>query len=386
MLTGVYTHKHRQLRNTGSNRVVADLPIVFDYLIENGYKTGYFGKNHSGIENLGDYGIDGFYPAGYGDPYLTGEYRDYLERKGLKRPVYREEWSLAGEGNRVCDLSEAGYINKLSSGYLEGDGENHEAAFIFDMALDYIKKNRERPFCVRVDTWGPHHTFTPPETYDALINEEEIEKYPSFDDYCRDIPPISLNFIEFVRKNNAKSEWRDFRRMVKRAYEHYSFIDAVMGRFIEDLKDLGLYGDTAIILTADHGDALASHGGLADKSGDMQEELMSVPLVIKPISDFRGMKSGELVSNLDIPATLLDICGINIPGHFDGKSLLPLIEGRGGWERGGLMCQHYGHRKVDLKQRCYYEGDLKYIIDENGFAQLYNLKDDPDELINVAAA
>ena len=76
-----------------------------------------------------------------------------------------------------------------------------------------------------------------------------------------------------------------------RAYAHITMVDAAGGLVLDKLDELGLAEDTLVIWTADHGDALASHGGRIDKGSYLTEEVLRVPLAMRhPGSDTRRAK------------------------------------------------------------------------------------------------
>ena len=108
-----------------------------------------------------------------------------------------------------------------------------------------------------------------------------------------------------------------------RAYEQYSYIDAAFGRLIDAVRQAGYGEDTCILFTADHGDAIASHGGMFDKCGDMQEELMDIPMAIYVPGMTGGQCVDSLTSNLDVVPTILDMAGCRSPTEWTGRVSWP---------------------------------------------------------------
>ena len=389
MFTGVYAHKNRKVRNA-SAFTDAGYPLFQDYLRDGGHAVGYFGKNHSGFEDLRERGIEGFYPDGYGNPYRTPEYRAYLDRHGYPNPVYHQEWHLRDMGydEGEYDLTEVDNFNNYSAGYLTTAEPVHESDFITEIAGDWIEKTAKsgKPFAVRVDTWGPHHAYQVPLGYKDTVDPAEIEEYPGFREVQRDTFPFAAEFTEKIRSHNEYKTWDQFRRVTARAYEQYAYIDKAIGRLLDRLRELGVYDDTAVVLTADHGDSLGSHGGMFDKCGDMTEELMSVPLVIKAPSVKSGATCSGLVSNMDIMPTVLELGGCAVPDYVDGRSLVPLLRNPTAAVREDLMSQHYGHFDVHTVQRAVYWKQYKYVAADDGTELLYNLEEDPFELRNLVQA
>lgn len=393
MMTGVYSHKHGKINN--GLHPDAGYPFFTEYLKELGYKMGYFGKNHSGYDDLRVRGFEGFYPPGYGNPYRTKEYQGYLERKGLPHPVFHQEWSIITNPanghlyeNGDYDLTESDNFNTYSAGYLKTPGQAHEADFIVSMAMDWLERRtmENQPFVLRVDFWGPHHSFQTPLESKDLINPAEIEEYPSFRDEMKHRPRFAQEFLKEIRNRNPITSWPEWQMVMKRAYEQYSYIDAAVGRLLDRLEQAGLTGNTIVIYTADHGDSLGSHGGMVDKAGDMMEELMHIPMVIRWPGVTRGTKSEALVSNLDLAPTVLEMAGIVPPEYMDGESMVSLLKGAAtGW-REDFMAQHYGHFNIHAVQRGLYYQNYKYVAVDGEAHELYDLEKDPFELDNLVNA
>ncbi len=397
MLTGVYAHHHGKL----DNGEFADpgLPFYTDYLQQAGYRTGHFGKNHSGFENFAQKGIEGFYPEGYGNPYHMPEYRDYLEKNGYGHPIFQQKWGMTTgfglkEGNAACekryengdyDLTETDNFNMYAAGILKDTGRVHESDFLTSAALEWMEgcAKEGQPFAVRVDMWGPHHAYQVPWEMRDLIDEKEIREYPSFSQPPTGKAGMVQDFQRRIQKENPLCTWEDWQMLMKYAYEQYSYIDSAVGRLLDEMDRRGLSGDTIVIYTADHGDALASHGGLVDKAGDMMEEVMHIPLVIRWPGQEGGRASGEPVSNLDLPPTVLEMAGITVPGHMDGKSLAKLLRGEKDSIREDLMAEHFGHFGIRAGQRVLYYEKWKYIATEGDVHELYDLEEDPFEQRNL---
>ena len=153
-------------------------------------------------------------------------------------------------------------------------------------------------------------------------------------------------------------------------------------------KDVGfpsLDNNTVVVYTSDQGFFLGEHG-LFDKRY-MYEESLRTPLIIKhPAKIKRGIESRQLVQNLDIAPTLLDIAGIKIPESMQGRSLHPLFDKPDDvkwreaiyyqfYETGWGVPQHYGLRTNKYK--------LIHFINEQNSWELYDLEEDPYEMNNI---
>jgi membrane-anchored protein YejM (alkaline phosphatase superfamily) len=103
--------------------------------------------------------------------------------------------------------------------------------------------------------------------------------------------------------------------------------------------------NTLVIWCADHGDALASHGGLWGKSATYIEEVARIPMAIRWPARFKGAKrTDKVISNMDITATILQAAGIKLPGYMHSRSLLDLCRAGDGvdWPE-YTVAEHHGH-------------------------------------------
>lgn len=171
--------------------------------------------------------------------------------------------------------------------------------------------------------------------------------------------------------------------MAARALEHVALVEAALVRVLDALDRLGLADRTLVIFTADHGDAVGSNGGVANKGGLMVEETMRVPLLLRGPGIGGGATCGQLVANIDVTPTILQICGLEAAVELHGESLLALSERPTAAWRKGLMAEHYGLHEPVL-QRAFYGDDWKLVVQEDGFAELYDLGSDPYETKNLA--
>lgn len=389
MLTGVYTHKHGQYRN-GKFDEKQEYPLIGDILRGNGWQAAYFGKNHSGYEDLSQHGFEGWTPGGYGNPYMSAPYADFLAETGYDHPVYMQEWCMkpsklgfSAFPNGPHDLTVEDDFNQNNAGYMDNAQPVHESDFLVYLAEKWLADNSGKPFVLRVDTWGPHHAYQPPLSVYGSVDAAQVELPPSLHALIETRPDFVQRFLDHCHHDMPIDNDDTWRYLLARAYEQYTYIDQALGRLIARLEALGLAESTAILMTADHGDALGTAGGMFDKSGDMQEELMEVPMVLyAPWSRGSGPVD-SLTSNLDVVPTILDLLDLEVPAYMDGISLLALAEGRA-QPREALMCEHYGHFVERVGQRVLYRGDHKLTVTQDAADQLYDLKQDPYEMDNLA--
>jgi hypothetical protein len=188
------------------------------------------------------------------------------------------------------------------------------------------------------------------------------------------------------RANIKWPDWPTWQTVLARCYAQGLQTDAAVGQLLDVVGELGLADDTLVIVTADHGDTIASHGGVWDKHSTFPEEVASIPLVVKwPGHVKAGKRIDELVTSMDVTGTMLCAAGASID-DIDGRNLVPLCRSdRTITWPDHLICEHYGHSGDVLHQRIAYKNQWKYVAVYGGDDELYNLTDDPYELSNLVS-
>ena len=110
---------------------------------------------------------------------------------------------------------------------------------------------------------------------------------------------------------------------------------------------------------------------------------MQIPLLMAGHGIPAGQACEQLVSNIDIAPTLMELCGIDSGRRFHGRSMAPLIRNHDSRWRRGLMAQPYGLQEP-IVQRAWYQDHLKLVIRQDGYRELYDLARDSGELENLA--
>ncbi|TVY11098.1 sulfatase-like hydrolase/transferase [Paenibacillus cremeus] len=396
MATGVYAHKHGITRNDDkslSKQFLPGIPSFNQYVQQEGYRTGYFGKWHAGAQSIHELGFEGFSLPGYGNPYGSARFAEYLERFELPHPVIDVEWAL-GDKLQNFDLTkitrfaggDPSGFKGTSTAVVKTPVETTEAYFIAQLACDWVEERAldGEPFVMRVDVWGPHQPYLVAEPFKDTIDPKQIPEYPNFRNSFEDRPNYHKKDRDSWRQRTGYTTWEEWQPIMARAYENFSQTDAALGKVLDTLERTGLLDNTIVIYTADHGDILGSNGGLFDKDSMLTEETMSIPLAIRwPGAPKNGAALDALVSNMDIVPTVLELAGAQVPSHMDGKSIVPLLSDTSSPWREDLMAMHFGHINHDDIQRVLYYGPYKYTAHLDDSDELYDLNADPFELHNL---
>ena len=182
-----------------------------------------------------------------------------------------------------------------------------------------------------------------------------------------------------------RREWQKYRDCYRARTKLY---DDNVGAILNELKRQGQWDNTIIIITSDHGDMDTNHR-LIFKGPFMYEHLIRIPFMIRVPGKFGGMSPRRIddvdVVNVDIVPTIRDFCGLGARPS-DGISLAPLLTGEKGCKpREFVIGQYYGKQRWVTPIRMIRTRKFKlnrYI----GYSdELYDLVNDPDELINLAA-
>jgi len=400
IMTGMYPSSHGLRWNT-ENRFIEnrqefrkEQKIYTHYLAEAGYTNGYIGKWHCGEELLpADYGIDGWSLPGYGNVYNSSAYKKFCAENGYHEAKAYVDHDLRHpelEGKLISLSDPSPFKYSGCSGILEGPPEAHEENFVAQMAVKKLRELSEgdSPFCLTASFWGPHQPYFPSGEYAGKINPAGIPQYPSFQDDLKGKPLKHFIHRDLIHRSAHKWEdWGIWQDVLARCYEQAIQLDAAIGTLLDAVENLELSSNTLIIWCADHGDALASHGGLWDKDSTYTEEVGRIPLAIRwPGVVSPETRIDELVSNMDVTATLLNAAGINDLEHLHSRNLLPLCteKERVQWPD-DLVCEHNGHAYNNLQRIILYD-NYKYILSLYEEDELYDLKKDPWEMHNIAGA
>lgn len=400
MLTGVYPHRHGLTQNDGGGGCRLEFEqgqkLFNHHMKQEGYRTGFFGKWHCGEKRIAkDYGFEGFSCPGYGHPYWSDEYHAYLDEMGLPQAEVTVEWkfgdpSWTGKTIRLNDFPKpyrSPYFLMESCGRLNTPLETHEAYFLSHLARTWLEEvsSEDKPFCMRLDMWGPHLPYWVGEPFLDTIDPKSLAPYPNFGSSLSHRPKNHRDLLDYRRREGSSPDWKDWQPILARCHEHATMVDAAMDQIVTALNELGLAENTILVYTTDHGGTMASNGELVDKGWLMVEETMRIPMAIRwPGHIDPGEINGSLVSNMDLVPTILEAAGARLPDPLDGRSLFDLMQfpETTPWQD-DLMLQHHGHYDEIHFQRQLRFNQFKYTAHLRDSDELYDLSRDPYELNNL---
>ncbi|MDF0709065.1 sulfatase [Flagellimonas okinawensis] len=390
ILTGKYSHLNGFIDNTIGSKFNFDQQTFGELLQQAGYRTGVLGKLH-----LGDKPTKGF---------------DYID-------------ILPGQGSYYNPT----FINEEGEYRMEG----YTTDIITDKAIQWMGSVRSKvqPFMLFLGHKSPHRPWQPgPNELGMYENLEIPEPESLFDDYSGGREIAGMNYMSISdamrmaqdlkvtdRPQNGFTDrqqrmWDSIYRpinekfnkekptgddLTRYKYQRYmrdylasvAGVDKGVGKVLDFLQEAGLDKNTIVIYTSDQGFYLGEHGWF-DKRW-MYKESLRTPLLVKwPGKVKPGSINTDLVSNLDFAETFLDIAQSDIPNDMQGKSLVPLLEGRTPKDWRNSHYYHYYEHPSEHDVRRHYgittdRYKLIHFYYDLDKWELYDLRDDPNEMHNI---
>ncbi len=239
-----------------------------------------------------------------------------------------------------------------------------------EFTLRWLQENRDRDFFLWIHYLDPHIPYFPPPEYRP---DGEV--------------PEKVERALHSRKQGFKVKRPGHRELVRKYYQgEVRWVDHAVGKVVGELEDLGIYDESLVILTSDHGEEFWDHGGI-EHGHTLYDELLHVPLLVKlPFPEDDGPHHAlidEPVSTQGLMPLILDVCGIE--GYDASLSVMSLSAAAGVTEAGGppeaLFASGLVYGKD--KEAVIFDG-WKYIrCPKSGKEELYDLHADPGEKNNL---
>ena len=237
----------------------------------------------------------------------------------------------------------------------------------------HIQGGEYKPFFLWLHYMDIHEPYMPEKKYidmvDSSVTISQDEMYSLFENTILKRDASDLGKVTILKK----------------LYDiHVREVDIYAQEFFGTLEKLDILKDSVVILTSDHGDEFNEHGGLSHDD-KMYSELIDIPLLIYDPNKDKGEICDTLVSNVDIPPTIVHLFGLEPVAGFTGYSLLPLED----YPDNGVFGEAIDQRSqrggnIDKDIYFYREGNLKIIYRADlDTWEMYDLKEDPRELNNI---
>jgi arylsulfatase A-like enzyme len=381
LVTGVHPFRHKLLanfeRNVGYIEELDDTFPSFAFALRDaGYRAGHVGKWHVGKQHGPDaFGFDGTHFPGWGNPVHHPEYEAWLAERGY--PLYRLSEEIRGTFPN-------GQPGNLLAGVLEQPVEATFEAFLADRAISRLREDADAwrrdgtPFFLGVHWFGPHLPYCVPREVFERYDPSRIELPRSIAETFANKPRVQAQYSAHWAFDSLSLD--DWRRLTAAYWGYVSMIDAQVGRVLDAVRELGLWDDTAVLFTADHGEFTGAHR-LHDKGPAMYDDIYRIPFLARVPGAPEGRVERRFASFLDLTPTILDLAGIEVPEYMDGRSLVPLIRREDAPWRDAIFAEFHGHH-FPYPQRMIRTERYKLVVNPSDINELYDLEADPDELHN----
>lgn len=348
-LTGKYAHSHGVYDNR--NEFDAAQNKTFPQLLQTaGYETAFFGKWHMGGQKE-------------------------------MQPGFNRWAALQGQGT---------YMDPK----LNIDGEwTENTGYVTDilnkMALDWMKQKRDAPFCMYLSHKAAHDPRQPAVRHSKLYADGIYTPAASTEDTMEGKPKWLRDKQGPMTAANHEKRYAGMQEGVRKYCRTLASVDEGIGRILDALKESGELENTIVIFAGDNGYFFGEHG-LGDKR-KAYDEALRIPFLVRfPEKVQAGRVIDQMCLNIDLAPTLLDLAGVSIPTNMQGRSFKPLLEGKKPKWREDFLYEYFVDREFPEntpKIQAVRTERWKYITypDIDDITELYDLKNDPLEMKNLAA-
>lgn len=365
-LTGLYAHDHGITDNTDRSPASHRLVTFPRRLHDAGYRTAFVGKWHMGNDDTPRPGFDvwaGLQGQGESNDPILNENGERVQTRGYVTDILTDRAvrfirKQGDDGNFLLYLAhKAVHPNTV---------QNADGSLSDPSASNFIPAERHKKLYGGVPVPRRPNAFKPPTGKPALLR--------SFDN----VPPLG------PETGTSDESIRDRQRML-------AAIDEGLGEILRALEETGHLKDTMVVFTSDEGYFYGEHG-LSVERRLAYEESIRIPLLIRyPGLVEAGSRREQMVLNLDLAPTFLELAGVRPPSNWPGRSLVPLLkENPRNW-RESFLIEYFSDRVFPRMSNMGYQAvrtkDHKYIhyLELPGADELYDLKDDPYEMRNLVA-
>ena len=397
VMTGLWPHTAGL--TTNNIPLPAAVPCFPELLGDPEYAIGYMGKWHLGNEVFPQHGFNEWISIedNYIQYFTAG--RDKAQRSDYHRFLLDRGYAP----DRPQD-------NTFSRAFAARRPLEHcKPKFLEEMAVDFLKRHRNRPFVLYVNFLEPHMPFFGP--LDDAVRPEDVSLPASFFRPFGENDPLRHRLRRIRDEKAYGATERDIRALIAKYWGLVAQVDLSVGAILNTLDGLGLKENTVVVYTSDHGDMMGAHGMVAKSV--MYEEAVRIPWLMRiPPLGFGQTRIKTPVSHIDMVPTLLDLMGADPRPALPGRSLVPLIRGgqpaedhvfiewnadrpeTGTGERPGNVS------KDELERLCAASealaraagSETRTVIGPDGWklcltrgdkSQLFNLNEDPGEMENL---
>ena len=375
-MTGLYPHQSGIIDNcdvgASTQEYLPKSSITWlDRRQESGRKTGYFGKWHLGLD---------------WQSKETGVEFDIcrIESDRLKHETRIPEATVTERG-QLKNMQDPRSAKKSDDDYVPfyKKLDSIEKRFEYKVTkktMEFLEKNRDKPWCVTASLVGPHSPNSYAEPFYIMYDQVDIPMPKSMYDTFQNKPWYQSRkwWPSIDTEYFDEHEWE---KTIRAYYGSISLMDYFIGQILEKAKECSGGRKTIVIFTSDHGEMLGNHGKF-DKHAYCYEDVIRTPLLVCP--DLKGEQEKNVCANncntLDIAQTFFELAGCKCK---NGRSLFKISEDKKE-KKEDIYCNYYKYNGHSFEIRAIKEGNIKYSFIPQDIDELYDLSTDPNEMINLS--
>lgn len=365
LMSGLYPYTNGTLGNSGTLRGNMPNVVTMSQMFRNnGYRVGRVSKiYHMGIPPEIIAGT-----ATRDDPHSWDEAVN-IKAPEQYAPGVSTHWSPKDKGSQTFEGVEA-----------EGDDLVHADGMAANHAIDFLKRNKDKPFFLACGFVRPHVPLVAPAKYFDLYDRDAMEAPVVPEDDLEDVPQIIRNYKRNSSTYGVTPELH--KGLLEAYYASVSYMDAQVGRVLDALDKLELSKNTIVIFTSDHGYMLGHHHKFQKQH--LFEESTRVPFILSVpwMKDTHGNRTKKITELVDLYPTLAELTGLTPPSVLQGHSLVVLLDDPASlaWKKDmAFTISRSGGESIRTH-------DWRYIHWGHGEKgqELYDLKNDPAEFKNLS--
>ena len=282
-----------------------------------------------------------------------------------------------------------------------GKGGGESAEEVVPYALDWIQRNAQRDhWMLHVNIWDPHTPYRAPQEFGNPFEDQPIDPWyteelrqrqwngfgpGSPQEPAGSFTPPPDAYARYPRMPNQIASMDDYKKWIDGYDCGVAYADLWCGRVLDALADQGVLDDTVVLVTSDHGETLGELGVIGDHQ--TADHIVSrVPMIVRyPGLPGRRADAG-LLNQVDVAATLVELAGGQVPGHWDGRSFAEAFQaGQSGGREYVVFCQNAWSCQRSVRWgdylfiRSYHTGLKSYPA-----RMLFHVGQDPHETNNLA--
>jgi len=344
-LTGRYVRSHKVLGN-GDNAALSHQLVTWPRLLHDaGYETGYAGKWHMGMDDSPRPGFD-----------------RWVSFRG--QGVF-DDPPLNVDGQRI---QAKGYMTDL----------------LTDYTVEFLRKPRTKPFVAYLAHKAVHGPFTPAARHKTLFSNETIVRSANAKDNLEGKPALQRKVDGVPAVTTEAVGSND--ELIRNQLRCLTAIDEGIGRILKTLEETKQLDNTLVVFTSDNGYFWGEHH-LGDKRWAYEESLR-IPLFMRyPKRIKAGSKISQMVMNVDMAPTMLELGGASTPADVQGRSVAPLFKGSVRNWRTSFLSEYFEEpqQKRTPSWQAVRNQQWKYVhyTGLEGMDELYDLKKDAGEMKNL---